>query len=338
MAETIIDNMSRDLGLFPFQNESNLFYKSRVVYSGLASQIKAISLDKSIEGKMNNVIGVSRRYVKERSCVFLDTMCKIYPEISDWFYVENDRESPANLVRKRLLQHGELINVGFDTNIILSRPYTKQIYSDLEVVYGEILGQNIKYSGIATTRENNIQIPIPQMIGIKEWLEKFIKEARWSKEILNLDGVEYFNPSTKTKNNYKAWGGSIPYAINKLILARISLNKNDYEYYLIKPEEKLLHKIDPFLKKQGYHKKIMYALRYMTKNMVCANVEIYNSHIILKLNATLPEKESILLSIYAWPIKNISDKLSWTMTYNIWEFIKPYIENLGIKIKEENNG
>ena len=150
-----------------------------------------------------------------------------------------------------------------------------------------------------------------------------------------MTGLMYFNPAHRSRNNYSAWDNSLPNVSDEIILGRATINKNDYEYYLIKPKNKLMHRIDPFLHEQGYHIRIMYALRKKANNSVVATINNYGDHIHLKLYTHLPANERILLESYAWPYNQINDRLCWTMYGYIWNYIKPYFESIGIRIAEE---
>lgn len=101
----------------------------------------------------------------------------------------------------------------------------------------------------------------------------------------------YFNPSHKSRNNYTAWNNSLPDAPDEIILGRLMINQNSFEYYLLKPKSKLLHRLDPFLQEQGYHIRIMYELRKEANNCVVAIAKIlviifiFNYlHIFLQMN------------------------------------------------------
>lgn len=96
-----------------------------------------------------------------------------------------------------------------------------------------------------------------------------------------------------------------------------------------------MHRIDPFLQVQGYHIRIMLALRKKANNSVVAIAKKHSGYIHLKLSTHLPTKERTILESYAWPINRINDMLCWTMYGFIWEYIKPYLEALGIRITEE---
>ena len=338
MAEKEVDKMAMDLGIIPFQDESSLEYRSRVVYSAMSCWIKAIAMDRPVGNRDANFIGVSRRHIYERSRVILENICKIYPELSFWFNLSETEHHPVNLIRTRLLKHGDLRNEGFNTNIALSHSYSKQLSTGVETLYGELLGDDIEYVGIATIRRNAIVNPAEKLIRIQDWLNEFLKELWWSKEFPNTNGWQFFNPATYVKNNSSAWQESLPQDVCGIILGRSCINKSEYEYYLLKPKMKLLHRIDPFLKNQGYHKRIMYALRDSVNNSSEATIKVYDSHVYLRLNAHLPEKENSLLERYAWPLRHVNDISAWIMTPFIWDFVKPFIESLGIRIKEGKNG
>ncbi len=338
MGEKDIDKMALDLGIIPFQDESFIGYKSRVVYSAMSCWIKAIAMDQPVGNREAGFVGVSRRHVYERSRGVLENICKIHPELSFWFNISEIEHHPVNLIRTRLLKHGDLRNEGFNTNIALSNSYSMQLSTGVETLYGELLGDDIEYVGVATIRRNSIVNPVENVIKIHEWLEEFLKEAWWSKEFPNTSKWEYFNPASQAKTNYDAWQNNLPNDVRGIILARSSVNKFDYEYYLVKPKIKLLHKLDPFLQNQGYHKRLMYALRDSINNSSEATIKVYDSHVYLRLNAHLPEKENFLLESYAWPLRHVNDISAWVMTPVIWDFVEPFIESLGIRIKENKDG
>lgn len=338
MAEHIIDRMASDLGISHFQEETLIEYESRVAYSAMASWIKAITMDQPVGSKETGFVGVSRRHVYERSRSILDTICKMYPELAGWFGLSEAQEDPTILMRTRLLKHGDLLNEGFDTNIALSYPYSVQIASGLETVYGQILGKNLEYAGIATIRQNDIELSSEKMAGTEKWICGFLNEVWWSSKFPDMSEWQYFNPLIPAKNNYSAWQDSPPEPVYGVFLARAVVNKYSYEYYLIKAKVRIFHKIDTFLQEQGFHIQLMYALRVGAQNMSEAHIKVYDSHVKLQLNAYLPKEASSLLESYAWPTRHVNDKLGWTMTPVIWSFISPHIEQLGIKIMEDNDG
>ena len=146
---TIIDKMAADLGIYRYNDEEITAFKCRVIYSAMSCWIKAIAMDQPIGGKENQLSGVSRRHIYERGNAVLESLIKMNPETSFWFDVDNTEENPVVIIRNRLLHHGDLLNEGFDTNLTLPIVHRKQFISGYDTVYGEVLGENIIYSGIS---------------------------------------------------------------------------------------------------------------------------------------------------------------------------------------------
>lgn len=338
MTDRTIDRMASDLGICRFTGESSLQFKCRVVYSAMASWIKAIAMDQPSGSKEESFYGVSRKHMYERSRVVLDTFCRMYPEIGKWFDLTGADEHSVSLLRTRLLNHGDLLNEGFDTNVALSSVHSMQLTPKIETVYGEIIGEGLQYSGIAVVRCKDAGVPAENTEVVQKWIEGFLKEVWWSRNLSDTTAWQYFNPSNPAKNNYSVWQDSMVEAVYGIVLARAVVNKYGYEYYLFKTKDKLIHKLDPFLQELGYHIRIMYALRAGVGNRVVAAVKRYDEYVIFQLNAHLPLKEMCLLESYAWPYKSINDKLGWIMSGFIWNYIEPYIVALGIRILEDTDG
>lgn len=332
---SIIDKISADLGIYRYHDEDLTAYECRVIYSAMSSWVKAIAMDQPIGSKENHLSGVSRRHIYERGNAVLESLIKLNPETASWFENEDTDENPIVIIRNRLLNHGDLLNEGFDTNLALSISHKERFISGYDTIYGEILGKSIFYSGISTLCNNNATMQSELYKNAEDWLKCFYKKIWWSAIPSEMNELMYFNPAHKSKNNYSAWNSSLPNVSDEIILSRLTINKNEYEYYLLKPKSKLMHRIDPFLQEQGYHIRIMYALRKIVNNSVTAVIKHYSDHIYLKLNTHLPTSERIMLESYAWPYKRINDNLCWTMYGFIWEYIKPHFESIGIRIVEE---
>ena len=118
--------------------------------------------------------------------------------------------------------------------------------------------------------------------------------------------------------------------------ARRNICQNGYEYYLLRQDESLYkHRMDPFLQKVNEHRRFMMAMRRIAGNDVPIEVYHYTDHVLVKLRIHLPQKENSLLETYAWPHNSIMDKLEWDMGELVWEFVKPHLYGLGIKLIEE---
>lgn len=333
----MIDRIAEDLGINHFSGESNEKYECRVIYSAMACWIKTIALDNPIGIQREDSSGVSRRRIHEKGHSILKTMIKMIPEVGVWFE-SAEEEDPINLIRNRLINHHDLLNAGFGTNLALSAIYSNQISIALEAVYGKLIEKGIFYSGVSSIREKRDDSFTLQLEDNDNMFIQLLKNAWWSHDLPDLNMFQFFNPRTNSKNNDSAWQNSLFDTTDNIILVRNTLNDSNHSFYLLKRKERLLHKIDPFLKEQGYHIRVMYALRSRANNKVEARVKRFNDHIILKLNAWLPTREKLLLESYSWPVRKINDNLEWIMDYQVWDYLKPFFDALEIKLTEENHG
>ena len=333
----MIERIASDLGIQKYDSEELARYRCRVIYSSISCWIKTVALDRPIIND-DDVSGVSRRHLLERCHLVLDKLIEIFPETSGWFYPDDREDDPVALIRTRLLNHGDLLNSGYETKLALSSYLVMPISASIDVVYGKTLEKGLVYSGISTIRYNENANFHNEYEYVDCWFKTFLNEVWWSSSFPDSERLQYFNPTIKVRNNYSAWQNSIGTIIEGVVLARTELSNNRYNYYLIRPKANLIHKIDPFLQEQQYHRRIMYALRSIADNGIAATIRTYSDHTKIHLNAILPTKENSLLENYAWPVNNISDKLEWEMSNSMWGCIKPNLESLGIQFKEVSNG
>lgn len=338
MSEKTIDRIASDLGIFRFKGESESLYQCRTIYSAMACWIKAIAMDKPAGSREEGFYGVSRRHIYERSRAILDMFYRMYPGTKEWFGTQNSDMHPVILIRTRLINHGDLLNEGFDTNVALSSVHSYQMTPMVETVYGKIMGEDLYYAGISVLRDNKREQGLHKAEDARQWLDRFIKEAWWSTSLPDMDSWQFFNPLSSVRSNYSAWQDSVPAAVDGIVFARTVVNRSGYEYYLMKTKGKLIHRLDLFLQNMGYHRRIMYALRMMSGNPVVGMASMFGDHTELCLSAHLPLKEINLLESYAWPVRHIDDALNWTMPCPVWEHIRPSIEALGIEIAEGSDG
>lgn len=334
----MIDRIASDLGVCRYAEEPLSQYQCRVIYSAMACWMKAIALDRPIGYHEDVPPGISRRHINERSHTILEMMIKMFPNTKEWFDLSSENEDPVNLIRTRLINHGDLLNAGFGTNLALSSVHSNQISSTIETVYGKTIDEDLHYSGVSAIRRTEERKYFPETKNVKEWLKCFLNDASWSHDLPQSNQMQYFNPQSTAKNNFAAWQDSIARESGKIALVRTIVNKNGYSYYLLKPDERLIHKIDPFLQEQGFHIRVMCALRSLAKNNTTVSVTRYYDHISVRFNAILPLQESTLMESYAWPVRRINDKLVWVMSHESWSCIRPYIEALDILVAEVEHG
>ena len=323
------------LGIFKYENESESQYCNRVLYSAIASWIKAVALDQPVtSGQMDNP-GVRRRHISDKCTAILNEMLKRFPESKPWFESEKTQESPIAFLLSRFLRHGDILQVGFETNLILAGRNETILSDRVKCRKGEVLSEGTFYSGIAMlqkVQKSEVSEPSEAVKEVTVWFEDYIKSAWWKETEID-DNVQYFNAYKRTKNNHLCWQTERPKPVKGLWLIRRTIYKNGYEYFLVRKDEELYkHQIDPFLQEMGEHRRFMIAMRYMADNAVPVQSERYSDHISLKLRIYLPQKESTLLETYAWPHNAAADRLEWDMDEEVWGFIKPHLYHLGLKL------
>lgn len=334
MEDRILHTMAADLGIFKYENESERQYCNRVLYSAMASWIKAVALDQPVTSEQMDNPGVSRRHISDKCTAILNEVLKRFPESKLWFESEKTQESPIAFLLSRLLRHGDILQVGFETNLILAGRNETILSDRIKCRKGEVLSEGTFYSGIAMLQKvQKSEVFEPE--AVKEaavWFEDYIKSAWWKETEID-DNVQYFNACKRTKNNHLCWQTERPEPVKGVWLIRRTIYKNGYEYFLIRKDEGLYkHQIDSFLQEMGEHRRFMIAMRYMADNAVPVQAERYSDHISLNLRIHLPQKESTLLETYAWPHNAAADRLEWDMDEAVWGFIKPHLYHLGLKM------
>lgn len=335
--DEILMSMAKDMVIAKFSNETQTEYTNRILYSALACWIKASALDRSVGNEHNPNAGISRKHITDKCDRFLSEMLVRHPESKSWFISEKG-EAPTALIRNRLLRSGELLNVGFDTNVILSQPQEMPLGKRLKHLKGVILQPGTYYSGISVLQEQlDNDIPSSDVEDTLSWFNKYILQAWWRESDGFFDDVQYFNPLTKSRNNSKNWQMTRPLDVNGIILARRTINNASHEYFLIRQDgnNEMIHRIDPFIKEIGDHRRFMIALRNISCNKNTARVIIHKDYVIFNTWIYLPQRETALFENYAWPLNNYTDIISWKMTIEIYNYIKPFLLALGIELLEE---
>ena len=340
MEDKILFAIASDLGIKKYERETSIQYTHRVLYSAIACWIKAVSMDRPIIGEPMVAIGTSRRHIHDKCSAVLDELLKRYPFSRMWFEPEDAKDNPISIIRTRLLRHGDLVNVGFDTNLAIATSKRIPLTQKLGCIKGVVIQQDITYSGLATVYSTHTknEFDPKAILSVMDWLTEYAKNAWWKQADSLDEGIEYFNPRIKSKNNHSCWQTTFPLGVNNMTLIRRSVNKNAYEYLLYKPNEKKIHRIDPFLQEQAEHRRFMIGLRAIAGNPVPILVTHHSDHISLRLWIHLPMTEIMLLESYAWPHSSIIDMLEWDMPIAVWDYMKLYMLGLELKITEDFHG
>lgn len=337
MNDKILSAMASDMRISKYESESDAQYCIRILYSAVACWIKTAAADMPLRCEVNS--GVSRRHIVDRCAPVLNELLLRYPQAKQWFVPDSDTDvdTAVKQIRTRLIRHGDLLNVGFNTNLILSSKDKFSLSDSITVHKGMLLDPVINYQGIATLctlAEHSM--PHSEIIDTITWFKEYIGNVRWEKCNDFDQNSEFFNASQFVKNNLSCWQSKTPKSVMNIVLARRTVNNNQHEYYLIKLKngDRFVHTIDPFFCDVTEHRRFFFALRTISNNKIPCRITAYSDHVFLQMWVHLPQKELTLLESYAWPHQNISDVLSWDMDIGVWAAIRPFLEALGFKIME----
>lgn len=344
MEDRLLRKMAEDMKIFPYKNEHYFDYESRLIYSAMASWIKAVCMDQSVLAQAvqsDNAEGVSKKHVLNKCRPILSELLCRFPNSKTWFEIHDKKYDDAvDFLRSGLMSCGELINVGFNTNLVLSKREQCQLTPTLARCKGTVLHPSCFYSGIAvlaTTPPEEGFVP-EKPLSAKQWFLEYIKNAWWKPETVMEDAVNYFNPYYNSKSNAYSWQDTPPKPVNGTILMRRSVNKYDREYVLYRPLDKTIHRIDPTFKEYREYRRIIMGMRAIADNPVPLLATCFEDHVTVSLNVHLPRKEFLLLKTYAWPQSGITDKLKWNMSASVWEYLKHYFAALEMSVTEEHYG
>ena len=343
MENGILQAMAADLGIDRYIDESRTQYCNRVLYSAMACWIKAAALDQPLVPAQGDVQGMSKRHILSKCTSVWEEMLKRFPDSAVWFETASDTDTPVSILLGRLIRHGDLLQVGFGTNLILAESNRIPLSASAECIKGELLSQGVQYSGIAMIRktEENIAFKSKSHEDVTVWFREYVRRAWWKPACTDED-IQYFNAYRKSYNNHSCWQSEQPAAVEGIWLVRRNIFQKGYEYFLLRQEDDLMkHRLDPFMQKMGVHRRFMIAMRHMAHNAVLTQVCCHHDHVSVKLSVHLPQKENSLLETYAWPRGSLTDRLVWDMDNHAWDFVEPQLCALGVTLmmeEKENHG
>lgn len=341
MEESLMLRIARDTKIKPYEGEINKEYLGRLVYSAMGKWLKVITLD--VGNEFYIVRKKSKKYIFLRGTEILNNLILAIPECKDWFwssYNESQDKAmhPIRVLRDRMLNSGELVEVDFKNSIATAKEYTLPVIGELERIIGlgNINNVNEYHVGVTRVKRGHMDKGNENVIlSSFEFLEWLKKTERW--EIINdLSNYEFFDPLSKY-SPYKSWKNIFPnIESNGVALGRIKLFNDSYEYYLFKKKDDLIysHKLSMVLNEFKEERRIILALRKISGNVMKAKLETKNNVVILKLFCRLPLLEERIFETYCWPKQYINDKLNYIIPSELWGYFKTILERLQIEVKE----
>lgn len=338
----ILKRIIEDLQIARYSKEPLNQYFGRVVYSALSMWIRTATLDEDIFEQNTNKIGVSKVHIINSCKPFIDNMIGMYPEIYEWFYPDRDEiKLPIAKIRDRLQDAGELVSVGFNTDIALPKYQRCNVDFNHIVIRGMDKDRLHRMSGLAQIGQLNNQCDEHQdglfeFYGFnnksaKDVTKEYIKNIKWGHTQKNT--TEIFDKYSKEVFS-KCWDKNFNLEEND-----ISIYKNgiiDYGFIKKVDESFFIAHINKDLIEECEVRRFMYGLKSTVNNAVIATYKRYEEKglVELKLYNKIPNQEKNILFLLGWPAKNINDELNWIFAIQFWSFIEKVLKNLNITLQE----
>ncbi|MEK3984254.1 hypothetical protein MHB77_12730 [Paenibacillus sp. FSL K6-3166] len=342
---TVIKRIADDLKIRKVPEEKQEVFLSRIVYSALSMWIRYSTLDEDILNQSIGKIGVSKIHIYNRCKLFLENMIQMYPTIEKWFYPEDQNTRPIEIVRERLYQGGELVDVGFHTDISLPFYEESLINSNVVVTRGLQSAALNKITGLAQLkhdeRENFDPSDTMDFFGLESKsasarVVEYLKLIKWSKrseinaQVFNKYSMNIFSNS---------WDADLKLNDHDVTIYRNPLYwQGNRDYGFIKKINNTYYtsQINEYLIEQYEVRRFMYGLKENVGNPVSGKYKRFQDKnlFLLHLSNGLPTKEENILMLLGWPMKNINDKYNFIFDGVVWNFIREILNNLNIKLEE----
>lgn len=339
--DEILKSMVRDLQIWQYNGEEDAKFIARVVYSAISMWIRVSTLDESIFQQSEDQVGVSKVHILKRCQPFLDSMIEYYPEIQGWFYPEEQKERPIEIIRERLYNAGELVDIGFNSDLALPCYSVLRFNENVKISRGLKNNDSTNMAGIgryfSTDYANTSNLEnIWSFYGLdkkesKEYLLENSRNIKWQKA--NSDEWEVFDKSSKSSFS-SSWGRNFKLKANEITLYRKGIN--DYGFIKNINNENYYSPISQYLIDQHEVYRFMYGLKAGCGNSATGYFKIYldDEMVVIYLHSWLPGVEEKILLLLGWPVDNIYDKCKLIFSLAIWEFILKVLENLNINLQE----
>ncbi|WP_268625859.1 hypothetical protein [Paenibacillus alvei] len=349
MNNTVIKRIAADLRVRRVPDEKQEYFYSRIVYSALSMWIRYSTLDEDIFDHSVEKIGMSKRYILNKCQTFVDNMIELYPCIESWFYPEKQDTNPTEIVRNRLHQCGELVDVGFFTDVALPDYEECSINEKVRIIRGIPSEGLYRMTGLAqlkvSEKENHNSVHLFNFYGLRDksaisLLDEYLKLAKWNKRT-TINGHIFNKYSMKSFSN--SWESSCILKEHDITIYRNPMHqKGNRDYSFMKKVNNCIYvsQINEYLINQYEIRRFMYGLKGKANNPVRATYKRYDDKKIVELNLFngLPTREESILFLLGWPMNNINDKNNLLFNNDVWEFVRKMLSNLNIKLEEIANG
>lgn len=322
----LINTMSTDMGITPYNGESSNSFVFRVIYSALGRWC--------LESARGNN-GISKHGQSIMLNNLIEKYTILYPEIKDML-VQDNQPSLSVFIRHVYEETGFLITDS-DNHNHLARYHRGIEIGEKKMLFGlsshtvtEGLGSfsdDVKY--LVPWRE----VLIRDSLKCEDYLSSSFDVALFSQRDIPEESLQFFNPKTNTAPS-SSWINTMP--TDKTVARNTS---NGVYYKVMRYNGEILYYDDvPNTGTEGLtdfeYRRLYYALKkYYGYPLKAQTQSLDNQYLKITLGGFLPNREYFLLLLCSWPSRMYCNKGEFiTKKENIC-FIEELFENLGIELK-----
>lgn len=345
MSNPLVKQISQDLNIHKFNDETDESFGNRLIYSAIASWVRMLVLGKSYTdlrfSEETDYPEVDINHIQNRASHVAYGLILSIPHEENWITVTTEEQSSelASIIIGNMKFCFEISELN-DSRRITTSPNRNVYLEGLRLHLGGVRWNNNlnllytfgfgRWEPYGESKKNLRAIFNIPNANHQIYFSELIKNARWKQKQLN-GNYEIFK--TGSNGYYRdAWRvvdiGKIPQGISLI------RNTEDGGYLLVKRAEQVLSVVllDNwyYLEKEIF--RIMYALDANFNTHAKFNAENKQDHVILHCHSKLPNAETRLLLLSSWPKRNSNDIYYRIIPALVWKQIKKVIENLGIII------
>ncbi len=342
----ILNAIQKDLKLKSYSHEEIGHYQARIIYSAMSFWLKMITLDTSFDEQIATS-SISKIHLTTRGSRILQEFLSIYPLAQAWYQPLNENNSPIQIIIKRLVECGHLLDI--EKNYYIGLPAYKEIPIGNQLQYTEGLRGHFKHgysSGLSwliytphITLTSYDELPyFFRTSDAVEYTDNFYGELRWHETTCKNDN-QYFDV-TCSKNLSACWKNTPNVKDGDVTLGRHYIEQTQgYNYFAVKRMGNSVYTspLAPYFKDHLEVRRILYGLRAKANNPVNMKITIYSTNDLfeIKLYSKLPKKEESILLALGWPKTNITDLNTLLFDKSLLDYIGYLFINLHIKIEED---
>ena len=327
----LLIKIANDLNIKKGIDETELQYKSRIIYSAISRLGYS-----SLWDKLEDDIPVSVIHFKQRIKNVLNSYLKMYPEVSSLF--PTDHSIVSDKLFELFLESG----ITYHSPERISPSIKKQaVIGGLVFWKGNKLAQPVSISGAGMfthNRDNIENSDVYEMFGlskknIKDIWEHYYVQSNWS-IIPNTNNYEYLRTVSPFTLGY--WQ-SVPdkNSIISVIRTKDSLNR---QYYIYKKEnnEILYSQLPSWMTDDRLYKYITCGCLAKIGTLPENEYHVAGNITYLEVKYRFPKAEQSFINLYSWA-KNtatMESDFSRIFTTEVFLVIKEILEKKGYKFKE----